>query len=699
MGRPDEAPAPRPWQLLRAAEVVLSRPALAELAATVTAAEYAAAHGDALRRLWAVSEELRRAVGENLAGARESVPGARAELAAGSGADAAPDRDDKQLRRLRTQLADARKKERLHRGRSENAQAEAAALRARLAAAEERIRQAEEKAAVAAMERDALSLRAYDPVRGLRTVHRALRDMTSRRSSDPRDTAHPSSEAAGVPDSLRPLQTVLKDSGTEPTALLASLDALLVPRLASRSVSSTTGRGAADDAAESATGLRVLPLGGGTEIGGSCVLVEWRGTRILVDAGTRHDEHVERSGPPLLDDELTTGGPVAAVVVTHAHNDHCGYVPALVRRMPGTRVLCSAPTAELLPLMWRDAATLMRRQAQERRAWGDDTARAPYGELEAAAAGRSLEDIPFGVPVPVGELSVELFPAGHVLGSAGVVVHAGGSRVVVTGDLSTERQAAAEALDLPRHAEAPDLLVVESTCCDIQHTPREATVAHLLRFVRETYDNGGRVLIPAMGLGRAQELALLLGTRLPDLPVLVDGLAGTISEVYGRHADAAGLARPVLADRVRQVRDRGAERLVFRRGVVITTAGTLRGGPAVEWARDILPDPAAALVVCGYQDEESPGRRLLELAGGGPAFELPDGPVQVRAAVRQFQLGAHADRNGLLKVIDRLRPRDVMLVHGHARAQKQFRDFLRARGDHPVATGEWRSRGLPPLSP
>src|SRR6202042_3487431 len=115
-----------------------------------------------------------------------------------------------------------------------------------------------------------LSMRAYDPVRALRTVHRALRDMTSQRSSDPRVAAHTTSEAPGVPDSLRPLRTMMTESGTEPAALLAMLDALLVPPRRPRPASSPMVGSTADRAEETAVGLRVLPLGGGTEIGGSC---------------------------------------------------------------------------------------------------------------------------------------------------------------------------------------------------------------------------------------------------------------------------------------------------------------------------------------------------------------------------------------------------------------------------------------------
>ncbi|GAB2575938.1 hypothetical protein GCM10027168_06130 [Streptomyces capparidis] len=671
--------APSPRQLERIAEVVLARPVMAEVAAGTTPREYAARNAERLRLLWETSpplrEAVRRAEEHGSAAARPAPPPPSPAPDAASPAAGEPCgdrcrdervRDAKLLRRADQRARELRDKVDLHRGREQVARQEAEALRERVRALEERAREAEEAAAATALERDALSRRARDPLHALRTLHRALRP------------------ADGAPGELR---RVLDEAGVAADGLRATLDRLLVPP-----------RPAAGEAPRAAVtaerALRVVPLGGGEEIGGSCVLVELAGTRILVDAGVRQDDRADKAPPPGLADALREGPPIRAVVVTHAHNDHCGYVPALVARVPGLRVLCSPPTAELLPLMWRDAADVLRRRSRDRRAWGDASADALYGPAEVGEACRRLEDLPYGTRAAVGDLTVELFPAGHVLGSAGVVVGGGGRRVVVGGDVSVDRQLGAEPLALPDSARDADLLLLESTCCDVEHRPRRDTVDDMVRAVRETCEDGGRVLFPAMALGRAQEIALCLGAHLPGVPVLLDGLAATVAEVYGRFADGGGAEpRAVLSDNVTKVTDRRAQRLTFRRGVVISTSGTLRGGPAVDWARDILPDPAGALFVSGFQDEESPGRRLLELAEGARRLELPEGPVEVRAAVRQFQLGAHADRHGLLSVLERARPRRVMLVHGRPAAQHRFRHLLAARGETAVRTGEWLGPG------
>jgi Cft2 family RNA processing exonuclease len=674
--------------LLRAAGVVLARPGLAAAAPGLGPAEFAARYDAALRRMWDASAALRRAV-LDVPGAVPATAPATADPA--SPPRTRPDAAEKARRRQEQRIAELRERAATYRARAEAAVRDAAALRAQAREAEGRVREAEERAASAALERDTLARRADDPLRALRTLRRALREApvpppgrsgTDSPKLSPDDhTGDQSDHRFGAGTRLR---AALTAAGVAPAELRALLDKALVP---APGRPGTGHRPPPEDRT-----LRVVPLGGGTEIGGSCVLVEFGATRLLVDAGLRPAG--PRPEPPGLAAALRDGPPPAALVVTHAHQDHCGWVPAVTAALPAARVLCSPPTADLLPLVWQDAARVLHRHADERRAWGDPAAAAAYGPAEVAAACRAVEDVPYGTPVAVGELTVELFPAGHVLGSAGVVVTGGGRRIVVSGDLCAEPQLGAEELALPAAAAGADLLLLESTCCDAAHRPRRDTVAELVREVRETCEHGGRVLFPAMGVGRAQEVALLLGTRLPDLPVLVDGLAGAVAEAYGRHLDALPAGRPVLAERVRRVTDRAAQRLAFRAGAVITTAGTLRGGPAVEWAREILPDPASALFLSGYQDEEAPGRRLLGLTAGGPAaapvLDLPGGdPVPVRAAVRAFQLGAHADRDALLALVGRARPRAVMLVHGRPGAQRRFRELLRVRGEAVAETGAW----------
>lgn len=433
--------------------------------------------------------------------------------------------------------------------------------------------------------------------------------------------------------------------------------------------------------------LRVTPLGGDTEIGGSCLLVEAGGTRLLIDAGLRPGE---QSTPP-RDVKVALDGTLHGVVVTHAHNDHCGYVPALVAQKPDVRVLATSETVRLMPVMWNDTAKIMRDRANRLTRWGTETS-PMYGAADVDAAARRCEEVPFNVPRRIGAVTIELFPAGHILGAAGVVIRAGDRRVVVTGDISGFRQESVDGYTLPESARGADLLITETTCCGVEQDDRDLRVGDFVRDVREIYQGGGRVLIPAFALGRAQEIALLARRHLPEVPVRIDGMAVDLSTAF--ETATVGSSRPLtIFGGAVAAAHRPAELETFRNGIVITTSGMLTGGPAVQWAARILPESRSALFISGYQDEESPGARLRRLSEDGGDFTLPDRGrdviVPVRARVTTMRLSAHADRRSLLNIADEVDARQVMLVHGTQNRQRLFRDVLRVRHHTTTATARW----------
>jgi Cft2 family RNA processing exonuclease len=429
-------------------------------------------------------------------------------------------------------------------------------------------------------------------------------------------------------------------------------------------------------------GLTVTPVGGTNHIGGSALLVEAGGTRVLVDAGLKPQAHISRPGPDHIEEVVRER--LDAVVITHAHADHAGFVPWVVERQRRTQILCSPQTNTLLPVVWADSVRVMRADA-DAISFRADHVEPPYGEAEVEQAEGRLVATGYGHTVPVGDLELTLFPAGHILGAAGVVIRAGGQRVVVTGDIDDRAQASVGPAQIPaRLAGGADLLVIESTYCDSIHRDRGQEGDDLVRQAEEVLNAGGRILIPAFGLGRAQEVALLLRERLPDVDVLVDGLARDISDLYARNG-----APEVFGGRIHKVEHREREITGFREGVIITTSGMLTGGAAIPWAKVVLPEPNSALFLCGHQDEEAPGRDLQELADADPEcprrVQLRDDQgrpvtVEVAASVHTYNLSAHADRTGLKSIVDQVRPHAVMLVHGETGPQALFRARLNGAG-------------------
>ena len=439
----------------------------------------------------------------------------------------------------------------------------------------------------------------------------------------------------------------------------------------------------------------VTPIGGGTEIGGSAILVEAAGRRILVDAGM----HPSGRGPLHIQDVIS-GGPIDALIVTHAHNDHAGYVPALVSKFPRMRVICSSATQHLLPTMWADSAKVMDRAFSE----AEEGVIAPpplYGLAEVEEAEGLVEVHASNRAFNIGDLHLTLFPAGHILGAVGVVIDGGGRRVVITGDISglEDHYLSVESASIPEGlVRNADLLVIETTYCNADHDSRRSQERGLVETTRQVIERRGRVLIPAFGLGRAQEVVMILQRELPQVDVLVDGLAKDVTRIYETIASDAGRSLTILEGRVQPVLNRSRELQSFQTGVIVASSGMLTGGPSVAWAKSILPDDRAALLLCGYQDEEAPGRKLEHLSAGWRerTLRLPDEDfgwidVPVRAEVGKYGLSAHADKGALIDIIERIRPQSTMLVHGLPDNQATFRMELARKSIRTVPTDRWSS--------
>ncbi|MCT2587918.1 MBL fold metallo-hydrolase [Actinophytocola gossypii] len=202
--------------------------------------------------------------------------------------------------------------------------------------------------------------------------------------------------------------------------------------------------------------LQVAVLGGGRAIGGSCVLITAGDTRLLIDAGTRPTgRSIAEMAPERID--RAVAGPLHGIVVTHAHNDHAGWVPALLVDQPGIPVFATGATAAFLATMWLDSAKVLARRSDENDA--AEASPAPYLREDVKHALEQVREVPFGTRTRIGDVEVELFPAGHIIGGAGVVVHAYGRRVVVSGDVSRPGQSTVGGIEVPESAKGADLLL------------------------------------------------------------------------------------------------------------------------------------------------------------------------------------------------------------------------------------------------
>ena len=439
--------------------------------------------------------------------------------------------------------------------------------------------------------------------------------------------------------------------------------------------------------------LRLVALGGSEEIGRSCYLLELGSHRILVDCGIKPSVAEE------LHPQLDLLEKPDALILTHAHTDHIGWVPALIQRFGDIDIYCSEGTAALLPVMLDDCRRhYMRRitESRERARFirNADTIIEEYEDEDVRQVPNLAIKCPFGeqVRLPFGDVAISLFPAGHILGAASVLIEdQSGRRVFFSGDFSSFPQLTVPAATWPEDLGEVDLLVLESTYGGRPHGPHVDSRNQLISLIRETIEEKqGSIILAAFALGRAQELLSLVATArktgdIPAVPVHIDGMIRQINPIYEKLADNFDMRQ----DGFFQVGGEADRRDIIleaqrKPAIIVTTSGMMMGGPVVEYAQHLLPDKRHRIVFSGYQDEGAPSNALLELArstGGPRVVEVPDESgrlVRIEAAVpaRHVGLSAHADQPGLIQYASRLRPRVVALVHGDLAAQQKLQPLL-----------------------
>ena len=436
---------------------------------------------------------------------------------------------------------------------------------------------------------------------------------------------------------------------------------------------------------------------------GSCHCLEVNGKRILVDCGLQQGR-----------DEISNGefpfaaGEIDVVLVTHAHIDHSGRIPMLIKQGFQGRIVTTRLTAELLDIMLLDSAHIQESDAEwkNRKAERSGAPRVePLYTIEDAARVREFVDTcEYNETVPLCEGVTACFvDAGHLLGSASIIVDAvengTAKRLVFSGDLGNINQ---PIIRDPTPIEGADYVVMESTYGDRNHTEVWSYTDDLAKIIDETIARGGNVVIPSFAVGRTQELLYFIreikDAKLvksnPDFPVYIDSpLAKRATTIF-----TGNLHGYLDEDALELVKD-GTHMFNFTNlrmtetseeskalnmdptpKVIISASGMCDAGRIRHHLKHNLWRPECAVVFVGYQAEGSLGRRLLNGVG---SVKLFGEEIAVRARIVNFHgLSSHADRDGLLRWIEHFspRPRQVFVVHGDQEVTEVYANTLREKG-------------------
>jgi metallo-beta-lactamase family protein len=381
---------------------------------------------------------------------------------------------------------------------------------------------------------------------------------------------------------------------------------------------------------------------------------------------------------------------IDAVVLTHAHLDHVGYLPRLVAGGFKGRVFCTAATAELTRIVLADAAKLQEEDAEHANRLGYSRHRPAlplFTEADAARAMFLLQPVGYERAMPVADgVEVQFVNAGHLLGSAFAKVSCDGMAMLFGGDLGRYDR---PVLPDPSSVAHADVLLVEATYGDRRHEPDDGGET-LARIVKDTAGRGGKVIVPAFAIGRVEEVLYWLkrledARRIPKLPVFVDSpMAAEALKLYSARLEELD---PDLRSRQRAVgafstsrfqvivSGRESDELVASPvpAVVISSSGMATGGRVLHHLKATLPDPRHTILFVGYQ---APGTRGRLLVDGLASVKIHGAAIPVRARVAIIHsMSAHADSSEIMRWLGGFTqpPRRTFVVHGEPPALEALR--------------------------
>lgn len=446
--------------------------------------------------------------------------------------------------------------------------------------------------------------------------------------------------------------------------------------------------------------LTLRSLGGAETVTGSKHLIDADGTRVLVDCGLFQGlKHLrERNWAPLP----VPPDSIDAIVLTHAHLDHSGYLPKLVHDGFRGVAHCTAATADLCEILLKDSAQIAEKDAEyaNRKGYSKHEPALPlYTMRDAERALKHLKQVPLGAEFDIArDFGLKFRRAGHILGAATAEVKVGGMTLVFSGDLGRYGD---PVMHDPEPIARADYVVVESTYGDRAHAKTDP-MAELGDIIERTVRRGGTVVIPAFAVGRVQNLLYHLwllkrAGRLAAVPIYLDSpMAISATKLLLTHPDDHKLDAEAVdgsCAAAAYTRDVEASKAITANPlpkVIIAGSGMATGGRVVHHIRTFAPDPRNTILFTGYQAVGTRGARLL---AGETELKMFGEWVPVRAQIASLpQLSAHADADEIMRWLSGFEeaPRRLFIVHGEPSAA----EALRTRVEREL---RWRASVVDPL--
>jgi hypothetical protein len=432
----------------------------------------------------------------------------------------------------------------------------------------------------------------------------------------------------------------------------------------------------------SAEHVTIKTLGAFQEVGRSCLLVETAESKVLLDCGIHPGSRNAWDSYPRLDWADVSPGDIDAIVISHAHLDHMGFLPAMFKYGYDGPVYCTEPTLPLMTLLQNDFVKIAQIEG----------GRLIYDQKDIRDLIQHTITLPYGMVTDISpDIKLVFNNAGHILGSATVHLHIGegAHNIVYTGDYKYGRTQLFDSAtwNYPR----VETLITESTYGakeDIMPI-REEVEENFVNSINSVLKGGGKVLIPVPAVGRAQEILLVIDQYmrnkvLVEAPVFTEGMISEATAIHVSYADylSRELRTKILEEGVNpfkseyftEIEHPSNREEAYREGpaIIMATSGMLEGGPVLDYFENIAPSDKNKILFVSYQVQGTLGRRVLD--GSSQASLMDQGGkikiVDIRATVQKVEgFSGHSDYNQIIRFIGKLRPKlQVVLVnHGEKR--------------------------------
>ncbi len=452
--------------------------------------------------------------------------------------------------------------------------------------------------------------------------------------------------------------------------------------------------------------MKITFLGGARSVTGSCFLLETEGEKFLIDCGMFQGRKELRKRN--LKDFSFNPGEIDYLLLTHAHIDHSGLIPKLVKDGFKGKILATSATVDLAKIMFPDSGHIQEMEAEwqnrkARRAGGKEV-QPLYNVDEAYQALEYLQEVDYNELYNLtSKVAVRFFDAGHILGSAIVKLWVtegeDQTRLVFSGDLGKSNQ---PIIKDPSIIEEGDVLLMESTYGARLHEGESRKLEILADLINTTYNEGGNVIIPAFAVGRTQEILYYLNTliqekKIPAMPIYIDSpLAISATEIFARHPECYDL-------KMRQLLHNGEDPFKFPqvtytptaeesralneikgRAIIISASGMADAGRIKHHLKHNLWRPESSVLLVGYQAEGTLGSRLVN---GEDKVRIFGEEIAVRARVVNIHgFSAHADQSELLRWLKKYKkiPKQIFLVHGEEEAMETLANIIEENYQVPV---------------